>query len=61
MHVSSIGALVAFSILALDGSLSAQKDRFTLKGSVLDQNGAALAGARVTIATARVRKGFSPY
>lgn len=51
-------------IIALLGGLvisAAAQSRPTLEGKVVTSDGKPLAGARVSIATAAVRKGTSPY
>jgi len=56
-----LSALSAFAVLALAGRTAGQQERLDLTGRVRDEKGAPLPGARVSIATAAVRKGMSPY
>ena len=60
IHSGSAAAFLLASLLPASVA-AAQESRPKIEGRVLDENGAPLSGARVSIATARVRKGVSPY
>ncbi len=58
-HLST-GAVLLACLLA-GASVRDQDKKPRISGRVLEESGKPLAGARVSIATARVRKGTSPY
>lgn len=51
----------SFAILVGAGSSPAQEDLPSIEGRVVDAEGEPVPGARVSIATAAVRRGVSPY
>ena len=53
--------LAVVAVIAHDVILAQERERPTLEGVVLRKGGLPLAGARVIISTARVRRGTSPY